>query len=106
MFLDRLSCADLRIDAMLVTATSELRQYVMDHGGSLFVYCQPRGVLLLRATTKEPRSLAGYEVFVVEEMLVLARLPVRRRPEELQLSLEGRRRKHTVASWDGCAYVI
>ena len=91
---------------MLVTTTPELRQHVIDHGGSLFVYCQRRGVPLLRATTKEPRSLTGYEVVVVEEMLVLARLPVRRRPEELQLSLEGRRWKRTVASWDGCAYVI
>jgi len=91
---------------MLVTATVELRQYVLDHGGSLFVRCQRRGVPFLQATTNEPRSLAGYEVFVVEEMLVLTHLPARRRPEELHLSLEGRRRKRTVASWDGCAYMI
>lgn len=104
--LDRLSCTNRRIEAMLVTATPELRQYVMDHGGSLFVHCQRRGIPFLLATTKEPRSLAGYEVFVVEDMLVLTRLPVRRRPEELHMSLEGRRRKRPVASWDGCAYVI
>jgi len=91
---------------MLVTVTQELRQHVLEHGGSLFVHCQRRGVPFLRASTKEPRSLAGYEVFVVEEMLVLTRLPVHRRPEELQLSLEGRRWKRTVASWDGCAHVI
>ncbi len=91
---------------MLVTATPELRQHVLDNGGSLFVHCQRRGVPFLHASTKEPRSLAGYEVFVVEDMLVLTRFPVRRRPDELQLTLEGRRRKRTVASWDGCAYVI
>jgi len=91
---------------MLVTATSELRQHVLDHGGSLFVHCQRRGVPFLQATTKEPRSLAGYELFVVEDMLILTRFPVRRRPEELHLSLEGWRRKRTVAAWDGCAYMI
>ena len=91
---------------MLITATPELQSHVMDDGGSLFVRCQRRGVPFLQATTKEPRSLAGYEVFVVEEMLVLTQFPVRRRPKELHLSLEGRRRKRAVASWDGCAYII
>ena len=91
---------------MQITTTPELLDYVRDHGGSLFVHCQRRGVPFLRATVKEPRSLAGYEVFVVEEMLVLTRLPVRRRPEELQLTLEGRRWKRVVAAWDGCAYVV
>jgi hypothetical protein len=89
-----------------ITATPELLAYVQDNGGSLFVHTQRRGIPFLRATTKEPRSLAGYEVFVVEEILVVTRLPVRRRPEELHLSLVGRRRKRTVAAWDGCAYVV
>jgi len=91
---------------MLVTATPELRQHVVDHGGSLFVHTQRRGVPFLQATTTEPRSLAGYELFVVDDMLILTRFPAHRRPEELHLSLEGWRRKRTVASWDGCAYVI
>jgi len=95
---------------MLVTATPELRSYVNDHGRSLFVRCQRnqlcRGVSFLQATTVEPRSLDGYEVFVVGEMLVLTLLPVRLRPEELHLSLEGRRKKRPVASWDGCAFVV
>jgi hypothetical protein len=91
---------------MLVTATPELRQHVIERGGSLFVRCQRRGVPFLQATTKEPRSLAGYEVFVVEELLVLTHLPARRRPKELHLSLEGRRRKRAVASWDGCTSMI
>ena len=96
----------LALDSMLVTTTPELRSHVMDHGGSLFVHYQHRGVPFLQAATKEPRSLAGYELFVVEEMLILAQLPVRVRPKELHLSLEGRRRKRPVASWDGCAYIV
>ena len=82
----------------------------MEDGGSLFVHCQRqhvgRGVSFLKATTKEPRSLAGYEVFVVEEMLILTQFPVRMRPKELHLSLEGRRHKRPVAAWDGCAFVV
>jgi len=95
---------------MLVTATPELRTYVEEHGGSLFVRCQRshlgRGVSFLRASTKEPRSLAGYEVFVVEGMVVLSKLPAQLRPKELHLSMEGRRKKQPVASWDGCAFVV
>ena len=97
---------DTKMEAVLVTATPELRSHVMDHGGSLFVHYQRRGVPFLQAATKEPRSLEGYELFVVKEMLVLTQLPVRLRPKELHLSLEGRHRKRPVASWDGCAYII
>ncbi len=91
---------------MQITATPELLAYVEEQGGSLFVHCQRRGVPFLRAGTREPRSLAGYEVFVVGEVLVLTRFPAHRRPDELHLTLQGRRRKHAVAAWDGCAYAI
>jgi len=95
---------------MLVTATPELLAYVDAHGGSLFVRCRRqhlcRGVSFLRTTTTEPRSLAGYEVFVVDGRLVLTQLPVRSRPAELHLSMEGRRKRRPIASWDGCAFVV
>jgi len=91
---------------MLVTASTELRQYVVERGGSLFVRTQRRGVPFLWATTKEPRSLAGYELFVIEDILVCTRFPARMRPHELQLTLAGRVWKHATAAWDGCAYVI
>ena len=98
-----------RLTSMLVTATPETISHVTDQGGSLFVRCQRqhlcRGVLFLHATTKEPRSLDGYELFVVEGVLVLTRLPARVRPRVLHLSLEGRRHRRPVASWDGCAFV-
>ena len=94
---------------MLVTATPETIAHVTDQGGSLFVRCQRqhlcRGVLFLHATTKEPRSLDGYELFVVEGVLVLTRLPARVRPRVLHLSMAGRRHRRPVASWDGCAFV-
>ena len=95
---------------MQVTATPELLDHVAGRGGSLFVRSQrrrlPRGVCHLRVTTREPRSLAGYEVFVVDGALVLTHFPARTRPGELHLSLEGRRRPRPVASWDGRAFVV
>lgn len=91
---------------MLITATPELLADVQDNGGSLFVHAQRRGIPFLRPTTKEPKSLAGYEELVVEEILVMTQLPVRRRPDELHLPLVGRCRKRAVAAWDGAAYVI
>ena len=95
---------------MEVTATPNLLAYVQGHGGSLFVRSQrqhiSRGVTFLQATTNEPRSPAGYEVFVVEGVLVLTHLPARTRPKELHLSMKGRRKPHPVASWDGCSFVV
>ena len=95
---------------VLVTATPELLSYVEDQGGSVFVHIQKnrigRGVGFLHASTKEPRSLGGYELFVVDEMLVLTRFPAGSRPKELHLSMESRRKKHPIASWDGCAFMV
>ena len=93
---------------MRITITPELRSFAGDEGGSLFVDCRRvrgcRGVAVLYVTTREPPSWAQDELFLVDGVLVHARLPVRLRPRELHLSLEGRRRP--AATWDGCAFVI
>jgi hypothetical protein len=95
---------------MLVTASAELVAFVRGAGGTVWVRCRPqycgRGVVFLETTVKPPTSWTGYEPFLVEDILVAARLPVRPRPVELHLSMEGRRRPRPVAAWDGCAYII
>jgi hypothetical protein len=63
-------------------------------------------VVFLEAAVRPPVSSAGYELFIVEDVLVAVRLPVRHRPAELHLSMEGRWRRRPVAAWDGCAYII
>ncbi len=60
----------------------------------------------LEATTKPPPSLDPYDLFIVDGILVHACLPRAIRPHELRLSMEGWRRRHPVASWDGCAFVV
>ena len=95
---------------MQITATPELLAYVRDQGGSLFVRSQrrhiSRGVSFLRASVQEPRSLGGYEVFIVDGVVVLTHFPAGTRPQELHLSMTGRRKPRPVASWDGCSFVV
>jgi len=95
---------------MLVTASAELVSFVRESGGTVWVRCQPRhscrGVVFLETSVKPPRSSLDYEPFIVEDILVIVRLPVRVRPDELHLSMEGRRRPRPVAAWDGCAYIV
>jgi hypothetical protein len=94
----------------LVTASPELRSFVEAHGGSLYVRTQYhrgcRGVALLWASVRAPASVAAYELFVVDGIFVHTRLPVRSRPAELALTMQGRRHRRPVASWDGCAFVL
>jgi len=76
----------------------------------VYVRCRPnrrcRGVTFLDAGLEPPASLDDYLMFLVDGVLVHARLPRALRPHELQLTLEGGRRPRPVASWDGCAFVV
>jgi len=95
---------------MRVTASTDLVTYVREAGGIVWVRCRtgPRcgGIVFLEASVRPPSDDAGYEPFVVEDILVVAKLPARLRPDELRVSLQGRRRRRPVAAWDGCAYIV
>jgi hypothetical protein len=95
---------------VLVTASPEVRSHVEGRGGSVYVRCRRnrgcRGVSFLEVTTEAPATVEDYQLFVVDGMMVYARLPGRARPDELRITLAGRRRPHPVASWDGCAFVL
>jgi len=90
--------------------TSELRDYVEHRGGVLYVSThRPHccgAVSWVTASTAAPASDDGYEAVVANGILVRLRLPRGWAPDELYLGLEGRRTKHPVALWDGCAYVV
>ena len=95
---------------MLVTASAELVSFVRGSGGPVWVHLRPRpccgDVVFLETSVKPPPSSVGYEPFIVEDILVAARLPTRPRPDELRPSMEDRRRPHPVAASDGCAYIV
>ena len=59
---------------------------------------------MLEIDVAPPSRAAGFDLFVVGDILVAARLPGGLRRSELHLSMEGRRRP--VADWDGCIFVI
>ena len=95
---------------MLVTASAELRSFVRTHGGTAWVSCRGtaglRWVTLLETRMRAPRSEVGFDLFVVDDILVATRLPVHLRPHELHLAMEGRRRRRPVTTWDGCVFII
>jgi hypothetical protein len=93
-----------------VTSTPELRDYVEDHGGVLYVTTHRSrccaSVAWVTAATTPVEPSVHYEPTVVDGMLVCVRFPTDRAPAELNLALEGKRRKRPIASWDGCAFVV
>jgi hypothetical protein len=93
-----------------VTATSDLRNYVEDNGGVLYVTTHRSrccaSVAWVKASTTPIGSSDDYEPTVVEGVLICIRFPAGRAPGELHLALEGKRRKRPIASWDGCAFVV
>jgi hypothetical protein len=95
---------------MLVSASADLVAFVRSSGGTVWVRCRPQprfgGVVFLEASVRPPKRQGGYEPFIVDDILIVARLPIGVRPDELRLSMEGRRRPRPVAAWDGCAYIV
>jgi len=98
------------MSAVRVTTKSDLRDYVEDNGGVLYVTTHRSrccaSVAWVTASTTPAEGDDGYEPTVIDGMLVCVRFPGSSAPEELHLALEGKRRKRPVASWDGCAFVV
>ena len=91
--------------------SDEVRSHVDDRGGVLYVRttssrCCSGALTRLEATTDAPGDLEGYRRVEKDGLVVLLRSNGRTDPTELVLTLEGRRRPHPCAYWDGCALVI
>ncbi len=93
---------------MRVKASSEAIELVQARGGKLYVRAKRvrccHGSLTFLETSSEPgeRSFrrvgtTGIELYLAEGL---------REPDELELDVGGRRRKHVHAYWNGCAYVV
>jgi hypothetical protein len=61
--------------------------------------------LLNTATAPFQRELT-YRIVPVAGFQIFLDASLRRSPEELHLKLEGWRRKHVAAYWNGCAFVV
>ena len=93
---------------MQIVATDEAKAHVAAAGGVLYVRARSRRccagpITLLEATTETPPDLDRYRACPVGTVTVMFASPGRG-PDELTIELRGRKRKHPVAYWDGCAF--
>jgi hypothetical protein len=95
---------------MWIELTPEVRSYVRERGGLLFVRARRfgsvlGGLTLLETSTEPPPDALEWRRIVVRDMLVFVPRAMRL-PDRLQLRLRGRLRRRVEALWNGCAYVV
>jgi len=96
---------------MRVIASDEVRSYVEQNGGVLYVSahrakCCSGGLTVLDASTRTPADPAVYRFVDSGDFPVRYRIGGRTEPDELVIELRGLLRKHPVAYWNGCAFKI
>jgi hypothetical protein len=94
-----------------VVATDELRTHLESHGGVLYVRtrstrCCSGPLTTLEATTDPPADPEAYRRIIQDTFTLALRSTGRPDPDELVLTLEGRRRPHPCAYWNGSALVL
>ena len=94
---------------MKVLATAEVRSYIGDHGGMLFVWVKERrpirGALrFLGTSTEPPPDALEWQRLEVKDFLVFLP-PGLRLPNELHLVVRGLLKRRVEAFWEGCAFV-
>jgi hypothetical protein len=108
---DETDDARQRPGSMNVLASGEVRAYVRERGGRLYVWttdhrcCRGTLTLLDASTTPPERSRRRFERLDAGGFALYFAAGGRRHPDELVLELKGRR--HSLrAYWNNCAYVI
>jgi hypothetical protein len=91
-----------------VVASDEVRHYVEEHGGTLYVRsarhgCCGGGVTLLESSTQQPRDADDFLPVAADDIDVRFRCD-HGQPHELVIELRGRLRRRPAAYWDGCAF--
>jgi hypothetical protein len=93
-----------------ISASPEAEAYIRGHGGSIFIWpshhrCCGGGLTLLDTATQRPPDRV-FEKIEGRGFTVFLDASLRTRPEEIELSLHGLRRKRIEAYWNGCAFII
>jgi hypothetical protein len=96
---------------MRVTASDEVRSYVVSHGGVLYVNAHRRNccsgsLTVLDTSTREPRDQSGYRTYDSGGFPVRLCTGGPDEPDELVIEMRGLRRKRPTAYWNGCAFKI
>ena len=95
---------------MRVIASDDVRSYVEENGGVLYVsahrhQCCSGSMTVLDASTREPADQSAYRRVDSGDFAVQYRIDSSE-PDELVVEMKGLRRKHPVAYWNGCAFKI
>ncbi len=96
---------------MRVVASDEVRSYVEENGGVLYVsahrrQCCSGSITVLDASTREPADASAYRTVDSGKFPVRYCTNGRTEPDELVVEMKGLLRKHPVAYWNGCAFKI
>jgi hypothetical protein len=91
-----------------VLISEEARDYIADHGGTVFVRSHPHrccsgSLTLLDVRMTPPRDVADFEPFDTGGVGVRFRAGSGSRPDQLTIALRGWPSRRPVAFWDGCA---
>lgn len=95
---------------MKVLATSDVRSYIEDHGGMLFVWVREHNPMrgspnFLRTSTEPPPDALDWQRFEITGLLLF--LPAGLRlPRELHLVVRGLLRRRVEAFWEGGVHVV
>ena len=95
---------------MKIETTPEVRSFVRERGGLLFVRAIRFGnivspIVMLQASTEPPEDALDWRRFEAPGFLLFVPKAMRL-PKSLQLRLKGRLRQRIDALWEGCIYVV
>jgi hypothetical protein len=96
----------MRMDVVISEAAEE---YILDHGGMIFVRSHPHRccsgeLTLLDCSTTLPVDAADFQAFDTDAVRVRFSGGDSGLPHHLVIELRGLLRRHPVAYWDGCAF--
>lgn len=94
---------------MQVETTAEVRSFIREHGGLLFVHARRFGNLvcgmtMLETTTEPPPDALEWRRIEAPGFLMFVPRAMRL-PKSMQLRVRGRFRRRVDALWEGCMYV-
>ncbi len=93
---------------MDVVVSQAAEEYILDHGGTVFVRSHPHRcctgeLTLLDSTIVCPEDAAAFSAFDTDAIGVRFLGGDSGLPHQLVIELRGLVRRHLVAYWDGCA---
>jgi hypothetical protein len=96
---------------MEVIVSEQARQYVVEHGGVVYVRanshtCCSGTLTLLDVWTKKPRKHANFSPTITEGIEVQFSGGSGEPPHQLSIEMRGLLRQKLVAYWDGCVFKI